>query len=81
MNHGMVIEFDVDKETMSQIHFDLLSDLAAEAWYKGISRWRNSHKTAPNLTTQAPESAVQKKISDANLPAREKIAKSPSLTH
>lgn len=44
LGQGTTVEFDADSKVMSEIHFDLLSDLAAEAWYKAAARWENSHK-------------------------------------
>jgi UDP-GlcNAc:undecaprenyl-phosphate GlcNAc-1-phosphate transferase len=70
-----VIEFDADKDRMSELHFDLLSDLAAEAWYKAASRWENSHQhllettTGPVPTSRGDETPKSPK---SNLPQNDK---------
>ncbi len=34
------IEFQADKDIMSEVLFELLSDLASETWYKAAARWQ-----------------------------------------
>lgn len=44
LDHNVVIEFSSSQKTMSLLLFDLLSDLAAETWYKSCLRWQTLHK-------------------------------------
>ncbi|MCE0497060.1 MAG: undecaprenyl/decaprenyl-phosphate alpha-N-acetylglucosaminyl 1-phosphate transferase [Methylacidiphilales bacterium] len=74
LNHGTVIEFDADKTVMSEMLFDLLSDLASETWYKAASRWWMINKTPVEFLSKAPipGSSPQKKFVRLYAPARPK---------
>lgn len=64
INDGTVIEFHGDNSVMSEMLFNLLSDLAAETWYKAASRWRVINNTPLEFVSMATPagSSVQKKF-------------------
>ncbi len=74
MNDGTVIELDADKTVMSEMLFNLLSDLASESWYKAASRWRLINKTAVEFVSKAtpPGTTAQKKFVRFYAPVRQK---------
>jgi len=59
MSDGTVIELFADKTLMSESQFDLLGDLAAEAWYKIAAKWRTIHGV-PIHFHSSPQSSPDK---------------------
>lgn len=74
INDGTVIEFDADKTVMSDMLFNLLSDLASETWYKAASRWRVINTTPLEFVSMAtpPGTTAQKKFVRMYAPVRQK---------
>ena len=64
ISEGTVIEFSADKAVMSDLLFNLLSDLAAETWYKAAARWQVVNSAPLDFRSMAvpPGSCAAKKF-------------------
>jgi len=67
-----MVEFEADKTVMSNLLFNLLSDLAAETWYKAASRWRDMNHTPVEFASLATPAGTcsQKKFIRNYAPVR-----------
>ena len=56
-SHHMELEFYCRKSRFAEDEFEHVTNLAAEAWHKAVSRWTMTNRPPSSLTSGAPEAS------------------------